>query len=67
MARERREGATLSGSLNWWVGPVGEDEEGAWTEPPVQILERTVSRDLDSGWCPYRCKHLGLKACGSQW
>lgn len=66
MDRERREGGKPSGSLNRWVGPVGEDEERAWTEPPAQIPERTVSQDLGSALCPCHCKHLGLTVCGSQ-
>lgn len=63
---ERREGEKLRGSPNRWVGLVGGDEERVWTEPPVQVPERTVSQDRDSGSCPYRCKHSGLKVCGSQ-
>lgn len=66
MDREGGEGEKLSGSLSWWAGPVGEDVERAWSEPPVQIPERTVIQDLESALCPCHCKHLGLKAGGSQ-
>lgn len=66
MDTERREGEKLSGGPNRWVGLVGAGEERAWTEPPVQVPERTASQDLDSGSCPYRCTRWGLEVGGSQ-